>query len=62
VKAFFSKLRTGSLNLLASTFAIILGIAGSALLCYGAYLIYKPAAFVVGGILVLYASYDASST
>ncbi len=33
----------------------LLLIAGAGALCYGSWLVYQPAGFIVGGILVIYA-------
>lgn len=41
------------------THPLILGLSGAGLLAYGAYLIYQPAGFVVGGVLLLVAAWDA---
>ena len=42
-----------------SFFTPALAIAGAGLFSYGAYLIYRPAAFVVGGVFLLLAAWDA---
>jgi hypothetical protein len=35
-------------------------ISGTATLCYGSWLVYQPAGFIVGGILVIYAGLKLS--
>lgn len=49
---------------LASIFLIMtnpvaLAVAGAGLLSYGAYLIYAPAGYAIGGVLLLLAAWDA---
>jgi hypothetical protein len=44
---------------LVFTHPSVLALAGAGLVSYGAYLIYHPAGFVTGGLLLLLASWDA---
>jgi hypothetical protein len=41
--------------------AFVLALAGAGLVFYGVYLFCQPAAFIVGGVLLLAAAWDASS-
>jgi len=60
MRVFVSKLRAKASNLFTGLLTPVLALAGAALLSYGAYMIYHPAAFIVGGLLVIYAAYDSS--
>ena len=57
MRAFVSKLSAQ----LSNAVTPVLAIAGAGLLSYGAYLIYHPAAFIVGGVLILLAAWDSSN-
>lgn len=61
MREFVSKFLTGISDLFTVVLIPFLVIAGAGLLSYGAYLIYAPAAFIVGGLLLLAAAWDASS-
>ena len=47
-------------RLFALVLTPVLAIAGAGLVCYGVALIYLPAAYLVGGIALLAAAWDAS--
>lgn len=51
--------KAGAFTVRAITYPIALAVAGASLLSYGASLIYYPAGFVTGGILLLLAAWDA---
>lgn len=46
-------------RLIASVLTPALAIAGSGLITYGVYLIYEPAAFLAGGVLLLVGAWDS---
>lgn len=47
--------------IISNWLVFVLALIGAALISYGVYLIYHPAAFIVGGVLILAAAWDASS-
>lgn len=53
---FLSKARA----VIALVLTPVLAVSGAGLATYGIYLIYEPAAFIVGGLLLLAAAWDAS--
>lgn len=61
MKAFISKLAGFVSVVFTLSVTPVLAIFGAALLSYGAYLIYHPAGFIVGGIMLLLAAIDSSS-
>ena len=57
MRVFASKLRAAA----SRSLTLCLGIAGAGLIAYGAYLVYPPAAFIIGGIIVLFAGWDSAN-
>lgn len=61
MKGFRSKLLFAITTAFIFSLTPVLAIAGAGLLSYGAYLAWHPAAFIVGGVLVLFAAYDSTN-
>lgn len=49
----------GFISKLAGYILPIAAVAGMGLISYGAYLVYSPAGYIVGGVLLLLAVFDA---
>lgn len=52
-----AKITTFIVNAIVNSYSFFIGMAGIAAITYGAWLIYKPAAYLVGGFLLLIHSY-----
>jgi len=52
-----AKAATLILSAIINSYSFVIGMIGIAAITYGAWLIYKPAAYLVGGLLLLIHSY-----
>lgn len=48
--------------MLMNIIAFLIGLIGLSAICYGAWSVFEPAGFIVGGVFMLWWSYLASSS